>query len=159
LPITSLALDVADGRLLLGAYRHGLFAATLPPALSRADEWVAIQGRPNPFTSGVTLDCALSGAAAAVLLGEGGDAGRAARPAAGAAQGLAAMEARVYSVHGQLVRRLLAPRGERAAGGEFHVLWEWDGLDERGLPVPNGVYLVTTAAGTQRMQGKLIKLR
>lgn len=177
LRLASLSLDGAGGRLLLGAWRHGLFAAPLPEVRGRAGEPLPIQALPNPFTAAVTLRCALpeasavapagSGGEAAATRGEGGavtdgaqdaSAGAARAPALDAT-GLAEAQACVYSVHGQLVRRLGAPRRIDGIGGAPFLQWEWDGLDERGLPVANGVYLVTTSLGTQRMIGKLIKLR
>jgi flagellar hook assembly protein FlgD len=62
-------------------------------------------------------------------------------------------------VHGQLVRRMVAPEQVTGPEGEIALQWEWDGLDDRGLPVPSGVYLVSMNAGAQRFMGKLIKLR
>jgi len=156
--VAALALDVPGRRLLLGAYRHGLFAIPLPEPRLPEEPAVVIHARPNPFAGQVALHCELP---AALVVAAGGESeARASIPGGSGATGLANLEARVYSVHGQLVRRLASPaRVTTEPDGTVSLAWSWDGLNERGLPAANGVYLVTTAAGTQRVQGKLIKLR
>jgi len=49
----------------------------------------------------------------------------------------------VYDLRGRRVRDLL--EGVRAGGGHYAV--PWDGRDDRGRPLPSGVYLYRLTAG------------
>jgi carboxypeptidase T len=60
----------------------------------------------------------------------------------------------VYSVDGRLVRTLLA--GEAGPGATSVV---WDGRDERGASVGNGLYFVKLEAGGEVRHGKLAVMR
>jgi hypothetical protein len=60
----------------------------------------------------------------------------------------------VYDITGQEIRTLL--KGERPAG--FGTV-QWDGKNEKGLPVPPGVYLYRLKAGTEVRTKKMILTR
>jgi len=60
----------------------------------------------------------------------------------------------VYDITGQGIRTLL--KGERQAG--FGTV-QWDGKNEKGLPVPPGVYLYRLKAGTEVRTKKMVLTR
>lgn len=60
----------------------------------------------------------------------------------------------IYSLQGRLVRTLT--RG-RSAGNTRVV--PWDGRDERGIPVPSGIYLCRLTSGRETMNLKMIMQR
>jgi hypothetical protein len=60
----------------------------------------------------------------------------------------------VFDVLGRRVRRLAG--GEIAAGRRSA---EWDGRDERGLPVGSGLYLVRLQFGSQVFRTTLMRMR
>jgi hypothetical protein len=157
LRVTAIGLAATSQQLLLGTFRHGLFVAELPASRPADAAALPIQALPNPFGEIVALRCALTARQWSAATMATGSARMAGVTAAG--QGGNATELRIYSVHGQLVRRMVAPEQVTGPEGEIALQWEWDGLDDRGLPVPSGVYLVSMNAGAQRFMGKLIKLR
>jgi len=62
----------------------------------------------------------------------------------------------IYSVRGQLVRRLGTAdliRDAAVAG------WLWDGCDGEGFPVPAGVYVAKAGLGREYFAGKFVKIR
>ncbi|MBN1885250.1 MAG: hypothetical protein JW876_07005 [Candidatus Krumholzibacteriota bacterium] len=61
---------------------------------------------------------------------------------------------RVYDARGARVRTLLD--GRRTAGPQAVV---WDGTNDRGEPVPSGVYLVSLCAGEAAASHKLALVR
>ncbi|HVP39074.1 MAG TPA: FlgD immunoglobulin-like domain containing protein, partial [Candidatus Saccharimonadales bacterium] len=66
----------------------------------------------------------------------------------------ARVQAAVFDTRGRLVRQLLdAPWG---AGQQ---MLAWDGRDQRGAPVPSGVYVVNVAAGGEQRSGKVAWVR
>ncbi|MBP6875894.1 MAG: hypothetical protein KBD56_07465 [Candidatus Eisenbacteria bacterium] len=164
LSVTSMAIDLVHRRLLLGTYRFGLFAAQLPEEDRILAALEPVHASPNPFGETVVLRCVLSPEnAEAIAAGKRGSGGANPNTTAGAPPGGASLEGGAYllvlSVHGQLIRKLPAPLPVIGTGGEQSLIWHWDGRDERGQPVANGLYLVTATAGTQRFSGKLIKLQ
>ncbi len=177
LTVTSMALDLSAAQLLVGTARYGLFAAGFPEPRAASDLPLPlpVHASPNPFGGAVMLRCVLPPGALDLgesLSGQGdaeGDLGGSSNPRSDESLGraavadgeAAAMQAGVaiFSVHGQLVRRLEAPTVLSGVAGERSLLWDWNGLDERGQPVPSGMYLVSVTAGTQRFIGKIIKLR
>ena len=68
-------------------------------------------------------------------------------------------EIRVFSVHGQLVRRLVGAEALTDEAGAPYLQWHWDGRTERGQEAPNGIYLLSTRLGPQSYVGKLVKFR
>lgn len=68
-------------------------------------------------------------------------------------------EISIYTVHGQLVRRLRGAQYVSDPSGHAALQWSWDGRTEQGLPVPSGMYVVATSIGSQKFAGKIIKLR
>lgn len=68
-------------------------------------------------------------------------------------------EIRVFSVHGQLVRRLVGAQAQTGPDGAGYWEWRWDGRTEHGQEAPNGIYLLSTRIGPQSYVGKLVKFR
>ncbi len=68
-------------------------------------------------------------------------------------------EIRIFSVHGQLVRRLVGAHAQTAPDGAGYWEWSWDGRTEHGQEAPNGIYLLSTRIGPQSYIGKLVKFR
>ncbi len=68
-------------------------------------------------------------------------------------------EIRIFSVHGQLVRRLVGAQAFSGDSGGAYWEWSWDGRNERGQEAPNGVYLLSTRIGPQNFVGKVVKFR
>jgi flagellar hook assembly protein FlgD len=60
----------------------------------------------------------------------------------------------LYDLRGTLVRRLLS--GSLPAG--LHEI-PWDGRDGRGRVVSSGLYLLKLAAGKEKLEGKVLRLR
>ena len=52
---------------------------------------------------------------------------------------------RIFSLGGQRVRTLFT-----GAHGSGSFVWEWDGLDDSGNPVPVGIYLAQVTADAER---------
>ena len=71
----------------------------------------------------------------------------------------AVAEIRIFSVHGQLVRRLVGAQALTDEEGVPFLQWNWDGRTERGQEAPNGIYLLSTRLGPQSYVGKLVKFR
>jgi flagellar hook assembly protein FlgD len=61
---------------------------------------------------------------------------------------------RIYDVDGHLIRTLLQ---ESREGGRHAI--KWGGLDERGHPVPSGVYFYRLDAGASVLSRKLLVTR
>jgi photosystem II stability/assembly factor-like uncharacterized protein len=163
LTVTSMALDLDAGELLVGTARYGLFTAELPAERLASDLPLPVHASPNPFAESVILRCELPPGVLATgeaPAGQGTGVVRAADSSALGVEGeAAAAVVTIFSVHGQLIRRLAAPAVVAGVSGETRLLWDWNGLDERGQPVPSGMYLVSATAGSQRFIGKIIKLR
>ena len=85
--------------------------------------------RPNPFAGEVTMQLDVPDHSGPVLVA-------------------------VYNVRGQLVKWL--ERGQMLRGR--HEL-RWDGTDERGLPVSNGVYFCQVSVGEWTGKRRLVLLR
>jgi hypothetical protein len=78
---------------------------------------------------------------------------------AGAVTGPENVEICIFTVHGQLVRRLRGGTHAWDGSGQGSLEWAWDGRTEQGLAAPSGMYLVSTTLGAQKYVGKIIKLR
>ena len=63
------------------------------------------------------------------------------------------MRLELYNVRGAKVRTLVHRAAEP---GRFVVTW--DGLDDGGSMVPGGVYLYRLVAGSQVLNGRLVRL-
>ncbi len=146
--VTCVAGDAAHGRILLGTARYGLFAVRLPVEPPAGEPTWTVLAMPNPFRRSVVLRCPLRGAASAMQ----------AEPAPGGGVDPGDAELQVFTIGGQLVRRLLRPEWITGAGGELSLQWGWDGSDERGQEVASGLYLVSVRVGTQRALGRIIKM-
>jgi hypothetical protein len=59
----------------------------------------------------------------------------------------------LYDVQGRRIRQLFAGR---LAGGE--TILAWDGRDDRGRPVPAGIYNFVMVTGTWRASGRVVRL-
>jgi len=153
--VTHLAVDESTHRLLLGTLAHGLFATEIPDPRPVLVEPLPIQISPNPFGETVMLRCPLPPTLRLAAAGEP----HSATPNAEASLDPSQAELRIFSVHGQLVRRISGATLVGAGASETGLVWRWDGLNERGQPVSSGMYLVTAALGEQHYRGKVIKLR
>jgi len=67
----------------------------------------------------------------------------------------ASVDLRVYDAAGRLVRTLVV--GEEKAAGAYEM--EWDGADERGVPVAAGVYFVRLTVEGNEAASKMVRLR
>ncbi len=65
---------------------------------------------------------------------------------------------RIYDIKGRLVRDLLKEFGSEFMPGKSTAK-EWDGLDERGYPVANGIYLCRLSANNYSTTKKIIRLK
>jgi hypothetical protein len=64
------------------------------------------------------------------------------------------VEAKIYDVDGRLVKNLFSEFKER---GRYEI--EWDGKDDRGTPLPSGVYLLILKGGRFAMIKHLLMIR
>ncbi len=183
LPVLSMALDREGQRLYLGT-SHGLFVVAPPPEVQPGaqaeplDLVRPLEAYPNPFSSQVLVRGQLQWREIDLpptrqrQVGFDSVSTRPARfptpaadgnPDALASSGAVAtggpVELLIINVHGQLVRRLETGilSGDAAEGALLE--WSWDGRNERGQEVPNGIYLVSTRVGRIGFRGKLMKLR
>jgi hypothetical protein len=61
---------------------------------------------------------------------------------------------RIFNVRGQLVRNVFT--GVKPAG--FHV-FDWNGTDDRGMPVASGIYFANLVSGQTRLTRKMVLLK
>src|SRR5262249_53491502 len=66
-----------------------------------------------------------------------------------------AADIHIYDVSGVLVRRLAAAPGAVTGSGQA----VWDRRDDRGRPVPAGIYYATARAGDRNATARLVVIR
>jgi hypothetical protein len=149
----------------------GLFAASPPEAAIAVDRPLPIEAVPNPFSQHVTLRCSLPPKLLRQIQSTPSEASRQVWPSdrKAGAERLAqegalvnpapAPEILIVNVHGQLICRLRTHDLRSAVDGAGHLDWTWDGRDERGQEVPNGIYMISTRVGDQCFIGKVVKFR
>ena len=99
------------------------------PATSSLPEKFNLTNYPNPFVASTTLEISLPVSRGSVAV-------------------------RIFNLVGQEIR---AFRQEPFAPGRITI--QWDGLDQRGVPVPSGVYFCRLQAGDVRVERKLYRMR
>ncbi len=108
---------------------NGEIVLTAAPAAGPASALRLLGNYPNPFNPWTRIDFVTASAARVSLA--------------------------IHDLQGRRVRRLLAAEA-RPAGPQSVI---WDGGDERGRPLPSGVYFVRVVTADGEARGKLILLR
>jgi hypothetical protein len=108
---------------------NGEIVLTAAPAAGPASALCLLGNYPNPFNPWTRIDFVTAGATRVSLA--------------------------IHDLQGRRVRRLLA--AEMRPAGPQSVIW--DGGDERGRPLPSGVYFVRVVTADGEARGKLILLR
>ncbi len=126
---------ISGGRIDMGAYEWQDTHAVDKPELNNLND-ILLQNYPNPFSSSTTISFNLNKLLNIPMIF------------------YKQINLEIYNVRGQLIRKFQIPNGKYQINEVV-----WDGKDEKGRPVPGGIYLYSLEMDKFKVTKRMILIR